>query len=541
MRFLATIFFLFTCVCLCFGQSADDLEKKLAGATADADKMDLKYELAKIYSESSSKREKALAYIKDAYGIATKLQDRYMLAKIAYLEGETLLKKREKLRAVSRFKLAKDNAVKAKDNDIALKAIQKLSAIAAQGGDYKDAYDYTREGLKIVGSNRGTSSSSSSSDGASSKTINKLITEKTKLQNENRRLEKDKRALKEEVFSLENKMKTGSSTLTPEQRKILSELGEKEKQLEDLATAKQAADERRKQLERKYDKLSKEELRNEALLKEQEKDLLAAEMETEKQANTRNILFGALGSLGLILMLVFGRLRANRKAKKEIEAKSKIIDEERKRSDELLLNILPADIANELKEKGKVAAKKYNEVSVLFTDFKNFSGIAERMTADQLVNELDHCFKAFDYIISQYESIEKIKTIGDAYMCALGLNNKKGQATDLVKAAVEMQDFMEEYKLDRSRNHKPFFEARIGIHTGPVVAGMVGFNKFAYDIWGDTVNIASRMESNGMVGRVNISDATYKQVLTKFKCDYRGKISAKNKGEIDMYFVNKAV
>ena len=541
MRFLITILFLFTFFCLGFGQSAAALEDKLAKATADADKMDLKYELAKIYSESSSKREKALAYIKDAYGLATKIKDKYMLGKIAYLEGETLLKKREKLRAVSRFKLAKDNAVKAQDYETAIKSIQKLSAIAAQGGNYKDAYEYTREGLKIVGKGGGSTSSSSGSTSASEKTINKLITEKKKLENENRRLEKDKRALKEEVFSLENKIKTGSSTLTPEQRKILSELGEKEKQLEDLATAKQAADDRRKQLERKYDKLSKEEMRNEALLKEQETELLAAEIETEKQTNFRNILFGALGSLGLILMLVFGRLRANRKAKKEIEAKSKIIDEERKRSDELLLNILPADIAKELKEKGKVQAKKFNDVSVLFTDFKNFSGIAERMTADQLVNELDHCFKAFDYIISQYDSIEKIKTIGDAYMCAIGLNVKKGQASDLVKAAVEMQDFMEEYKQDRSRNHKPFFEARIGIHTGPVVAGMVGFNKFAYDIWGDTVNIASRMESNGMVGRVNISDSTFNKVRSQFKCDYRGKISAKNKGEIDMYFVNKSV
>ena len=541
MRFFIVFVLLFTSICLCTGQSAEVLEAKLAKATADADKMDLQYELAKIYGESSSKREKALAYIKNAYSIATKMNDRYMLAKIAYLEGETLLKKREKLRAVSRFKLAKDNAVKAKDNEIAIRSIQKLSAIAAQSGNYKDAYDYTREGLKIVGSGGGSRTSSSSSSGASEKTINKLVTEKTKLQNENRRLEKDKRALKEEVFSLENKIKTGSSTLTPEQRKILSELGEKEKQIENLASAKQAADERRKQAERRLDKLSKEELKNEALLKEQEKDLLAAEMETEKQANFRNILFGALGSLALILMLVFGRLRANRKAKKEIEAKSKIIDEERKRSDELLLNILPVDIANELKEKGKVKAKKFNEVSVLFTDFKNFSGIAERMTADQLVNELDHCFKAFDYIISQYDSIEKIKTIGDAYMCAMGLNAKKGQASDMVKAAMEMQDFMEEYKMDRSRNHKPFFEARIGIHTGPVVAGMVGFNKFAYDIWGDTVNIASRMESNGMVGRVNISNTTYSKVNSKFKCDYRGKISAKNKGEIDMYFVNKAV
>ena len=531
-NFLLLIILTFSSLVL-FSQSAESLEAKLAEAKTSSDKMELKFELAKLYADT--KREKALEYIKDAYIIANGKKDYYLMAQISYLEGSIYEKKKDRPRAISRYKVTQDNAKRASDGEYQLKSLDKLASLQASGGKYKEAYGYMKERSRLTGRSGGGSSSSGVSSGKlvkAEKAITKLINEKTKLSNENRRLEKDKRALKEEVFSLENKMKTGSSTLTPEQKRILEELDAKEKQLENLASEKERADRKRKELQKKYNELSKEELEQEAALKD-------AQIEQEKQKNFRNILMGAIGSLLLFALLLFGRLRANRKAKKEIEKKSKEIDEERKRSDELLLNILPAQIASELKDKGRVKAKKFEEVSVLFTDFKNFSGIAERMTPDQLVDELDHCFKAFDYIIGQYDSIEKIKTIGDAYMCAIGLNSNRSNVEELIKASLEMQEFMEDYKLDRSRNNKPFFEARIGIHTGPVVAGIVGFNKFAYDIWGDTVNIASRMESNGQVGKVNISESTYNKIRSRYPCEHRGKISAKNKGMIDMYFVKK--
>lgn len=215
----------------------------------------------------------------------------------------------------------------------------------------------------------------------------------------------------------------------------------------------------------------------------------------------------------------------------------KRIAKEKKRSDELLLNILPEEVAEELKDKGSADAKQFDEVTVLFTDFKDFTKISEKLTAKELVAEIDYCFKGFDNIIHKYE-IEKIKTIGDSYMAAGGLPvTNKTHANDVVSAALEIIKFMEEHKQQRIKEGRPIFEIRIGINTGPVVAGIVGVKKFAYDIWGDTVNLASRMESSGEPGRVNISGSTYELVKNDFTCSYRGKIQAKNKGEVDMYFV----
>ncbi len=205
----------------------------------------------------------------------------------------------------------------------------------------------------------------------------------------------------------------------------------------------------------------------------------------------------------------------------------------------MLLNILPSEVAEELKQKGSAEAKQFDDVSVMFTDFKDFTRISEKLSPSELVAEIHVCFKAFDIIISNH-NIEKIKTIGDSYMCAGGLPvANKTNATDVVSAAMEIQKFMEEHFQLRTNAGKEPFEIRIGVHTGPIIAGIVGVKKFAYDIWGDTVNIASRMESSSEAGKVNISGSTYELVKNKFNCTYRGKIQAKNKGEIDMYFVER--
>ncbi len=238
---------------------------------------------------------------------------------------------------------------------------------------------------------------------------------------------------------------------------------------------------------------------------------------------------------GLVLVLVFSGFMYNRWhiTKKQ----KKIIEIEKKRSEELLLNILPEEVAEELKAKGTADAKHFDKVTVMFTDFKGFTQITEKLSPSELVNEIHTCFKAFDNIITKY-NIEKIKTIGDAYMCAGGLPvTNTTNAIDVVNAAIDIQHYMSQHSKLRKEQNKEIFEIRIGIHTGPVVAGIVGVKKFAYDIWGDTVNIASRMESTGEAGKVNISGTTYEMVKDKIKCSHRGKIQAKNKGEIDMYFV----
>jgi adenylate cyclase len=212
------------------------------------------------------------------------------------------------------------------------------------------------------------------------------------------------------------------------------------------------------------------------------------------------------------------------------------IGKEKKRSEKLLLNILPEETAEELKATGTAKTKRYDLVSVLFTDFKNFTQASEILSPEDLVAEINYCYSEFDRIVERF-GIEKIKTIGDSYMCAGGLPvSNNTHPFDIVSAGLEMVKFIEKNKQERIQSGLPYFELRLGIHSGPVVAGIVGIKKFAYDIWGDTVNTASRMESSGEVGRVNISGCTYELVKDKFNCMYRGKIEAKNKGVIDMYF-----
>jgi class 3 adenylate cyclase/predicted ATPase len=211
---------------------------------------------------------------------------------------------------------------------------------------------------------------------------------------------------------------------------------------------------------------------------------------------------------------------------------------EKEKSEELLLNILPSEIAEELKNKGSTEAKQFEQVTVLFTDFVDFTKLSEQYGPKELVEELDFCFRKFDHITTQF-GLEKIKTIGDAYLAVCGLpHEEKKHAEKVLEAALAIQQFIIENKRLKKAASKLFFDVRIGISSGNVVAGIVGSKKFAYDIWGDTVNTASRMVENSEVNKINISGNTYAYIKDYFDCEYRGKILAKNKGFIDMYFVN---
>ena len=249
----------------------------------------------------------------------------------------------------------------------------------------------------------------------------------------------------------------------------------------------------------------------------------AADIKAEHRRN-----YELIGAAAFLLLLGFTFL---------LTRNNKLLSKERKRSDNLLLNILPEEVADQLKDTGKSAAKKFDDVTVLFTDFVNFTEAGERMKPEALIEELDNCFKAFDEITGKYK-VEKIKTIGDAYLAVGGLPAADPKhAENVVRAAQEINAFMQ-YRLAQLGNST--FEIRIGIHSGSVVAGIVGVKKFAYDIWGDTVNTAARMEQNSEAGRINISQTTYELVKDKFVCEYRGEIDAKGKGQLKMYYVKPA-
>ncbi len=252
-----------------------------------------------------------------------------------------------------------------------------------------------------------------------------------------------------------------------------------------------------------------------------------AQAEQEKkdiqQATIRNSMVGGLvGTLAFLLVVYRQRNR---------------IKSANTKNEELLLNILPTEVADELKSTGTASAKHFDNVTVLFTDFKNFTTVSEELSPQELVDELHACFKGFDEIMSKY-SIEKIKTIGDAYLAVSGLPQAdENHAVNVVNAALEIREFM---KQRRENLGEKTFEIRIGINSGSVVAGIVGVKKFAYDIWGDTVNTAARMEQNSEPGKINISETTHALVKDKFACEFRGEIDAKNKGKLAMYFVEKS-
>lgn len=262
--------------------------------------------------------------------------------------------------------------------------------------------------------------------------------------------------------------------------------------------------------------------------KQAEVDLLS-----QQKKNQRIVVFATIIALGFIASLAFGLYRRN----KFVQKTNKIIEFERKRSDDLLRNILPQSTAEELKTNGKVAAKRFQSVTVLFTDFHGFTQYAENLSPEKLVESVDFYFSKFDEIIEK-NGLEKIKTIGDAYMCACGIPfSDQDHAIKTVQAAIEIASFVEETRQLNTFKHTSF-EIRLGINSGPVVAGVVGTKKFAYDIWGDTVNIASRLESNSESGKINISESTFDLIKDSYDCQYRGEIDVKNKGLMKMYFVN---
>lgn len=264
------------------------------------------------------------------------------------------------------------------------------------------------------------------------------------------------------------------------------------------------------------------------------KEKALADLELNRQKFAKNALIAGLGLVSLIIFILYRDYLQKTKT-------NKLLDSQKAEIEALLLNILPDEVAKELQRDGVATPRFYESASVLFTDFKSFTALADRMSPQDVVAELNDCFIAFDDIIEKY-NIEKIKTIGDAYMCAGGIPvPNPDHYHNIVKAGKEIQRYIIQRNKERVAAGLPPWEIRIGIHVGPLVAGVVGKKKYAYDIWGSTVNIASRMESNGEPGQINISAATYELIKEDYECTHRGKIYAKNVGDIDMYFLGEEI
>jgi class 3 adenylate cyclase len=531
---------------LVWAQSVADLEKQLLEATAPGEKIALQTQLANQLIASDNK--KAMTYAKQAFTLARESGNRIQTAATSYLIAQIAEKQGDEPNMRNWLKYAVQYAKEANDLDMLARAAEKYSTYYAKKREYDDAFRITKDAFSFV-AQKGLKVGDLE---------NQYAAQRAALEREKRQLEQqinqvqgrlaDLSAEKNQLNNEKTNLEVKQQELVKAKEKVEAEVTKKAEDLVEASKARETAEIAVKERESEVKKLSRDVLANKLALEEQKNALMHQELLVKEQQQIAverdkflQMILAVACVLLLLTILLYGRFQSKKRLAKSLEDKNKIIAQEQARSDGLLLNILPKRIAEELKNQGKAQARRFDQVTVLFSDFVNFTHIAEQLSPEELVEELDKCFKAFDYIIKQYPDIEKIKTIGDAYMCVTGLSERKAMPYNQVQSALDMQSYLNEYKQLRIRQGKPFFEARIGLHTGPVVAGVVGDVKFAYDIWGDTVNLASRIESNSEPGRVNISQDTYNLIRYRFACNYRGRMPAKNKGELDMYFVEKSL
>ncbi len=534
MKYLTAFFLLFILAgwLPANAQSVSELEAKYNKSGSKSERMNLAYQIAEK-SLSASNAKKASDFANRASQLATEIGDKRREADATFLSAEAEYRLRNFKEASSRFMHSWNAARNYGLRDVALSSTEKLQDIALKQNDYREALKWSRETVNYLKDSGGGVRGGGDAQ--------------RRLENQLATAEANNRALREQLAQITGQTQvletTYQSQLKEVQEKSKQEITEKDQTITQIEQARQRLDSLASSKSRMVETLTKEQMADAIVRAQQEKELqlqktLVAEAELGKQQseNMRNVL--ALVSVFVLVMamLFYFRFRAKRRAANELAEKNALVEAEKKRSDNLLLNILPPAIAQELKTRNKVAARKYDQATVMFIDFTGFTQVAERLSPEMLVEELDYCFSNFDRIISQYR-IEKIKTIGDAYLCASGLSDMNASPSDIIRAALEIQDFLLALKAERMDRSMPYFEARVGIHIGPVVAGVVGAKKFAYDIWGDTVNVAARFEEACEPGRVNVSENVYDFARYEFEWNYRGKIAAKNKGAMDMYYV----
>lgn len=510
--FLKTIFFstiLLACTLSASAQSDKirQMEENLREVSGPA-RIQLQLNISDAYYKAGNS-DQAESYAEDAADFARKIKEPELRAIALNRQGKIMLE-RGKRKGAGKLEQSLDilREIKSGNKSLALDNLQALQNEASKSGKTKDLADINAQ-IAVL-----------KSGGAILANPDDANT-----------------ALQQQLSKVQQKLNANQSEFQESQLKLLKE----SQALQNQLAAREA----------EIDRMSQEQMKTAMLVMQQrvliDSVLFRKGMDSLAVSNANlalreadsNRKFNYAIMLALLLLAggsTFSFVRARTNAR-VLSEKNKTIREEQERSDTLLLNILPSLVAEELKRKGRTDAQYYEDVSVLFADFIGFSKIAERLSPQQLVSELDTCFQKFDEIIARH-GLEKIKTIGDAYMCAGGLPDGGGsRMKSMIQAAFEMQNWLATWNAQRSKAGLPRFDARIGIHRGPVVAGVVGSRKFAFDIWGDTVNVAARIEQAGEAGKINISGDAYAFVKQDFPCHYRGKIPAKNKGEIDMYFV----
>ena len=483
-------------------------------ANNDVDKGVIKISIGDVYSVANN-HERAVKYYEEAIQFFEKDKDSLMLAHVLFNAGDGYLKSNQLEKATNYIKRA-EKIFKNNENEQALAySLGTLGLIYGKQGRDEEAEKNLKEAIQILETEEDYSPICEFLSGMSS-----IYEEK----------DQDSLAIEFALLSRDLAKTYGFKDRILEADLNLSQLYEK------TGNIPESYNFYKEYILYKDSVLSVENAQKQAGLradfevsqKQAEVDLL-----NEKQKNQQLIVISIAVAGFLICLLAFGLYRRNR----FINRTKRIIEKERNRAERLLLNILPEETAKELKKHGKVKAKKFASITVLFADFKRFTLIAEKLPPEKLIKTIDYYFSKFDEIMEKYD-IEKIKTIGDSYMAASGLPfPSHDHASRILKAAFEMTEFVRETK-EKSLFDGADFEVRIGLNSGPVVAGVVGTKKFAYDIWGDTVNIAARMESHSEIGRINISENTYELIKEEFICEYRGKVEVKNSRLLKMYFVN---
>lgn len=516
-----------------------------------AEKHSLKIELAYAYNNLGEIYKflgdytQAIDYTQKTIHIFSELNDKKGIAYGYIRFGEIYQKQERYKKALEVFQKSLEIRKEIGEKDMIEASINRLGIIYEALKNYKEAKKYFKEGLKLSEETGDIKSTASNLNG---------------LAHIYHREGKSEKASKLAKKALKIAQKNGNKPIIKSTSEILTEIYIKTKNYQEAYFYQNIVLQYKDSLisEDKRKAIQGLELRNALKQKDMEKAQLAREQALNKKIISRQA--WAIGlivvGLGLLISLALVLLRSNRQKQKtnqllldkseeikqqseEIRQQSEILEKERQKSDELLLNILPYQVAQELKSLGTSKVKSYKIASILFTDFKGFTDLASKMSEDTLIEELNECFKGFDKIIKEHK-IEKIKTIGDAYMCAGGLPEaNESNPIDTVLAGLQMQEFMQERKKAKEKQGENYWACRLGINTGEVRAGVIGTSKFAYDVWGDPVNIASRMESGGEINKVNISYNTYQYIKDYFECEFRGEIEVKNGLILKMFFVNR--